>query len=277
MLSFKGPVLALTLYGDVGARPFTDLDVLVPPTAVAAAEQRFADLGYARKRDFEYEVTLVNPAIGIKVDLHRTLTPANFPVAIRFARLWERRDTVPLEGGCVETLRAADLAITLCMEAVKDARVGHVSLGKVSDLARLFSQLSETDWALVASESRRVGVEQVLCFAFRLTADLLRIPAPSPAGSSRVHNDGSASCEKPKGRCSTCPVADRLRSGTATRFISTFGSGGATNYARTCTAPAVLSRRRRSIGTFCRCRSHSRCCITSCAPCGSRTSTARVS
>jgi hypothetical protein len=182
MLSFKGPVLALTLYGDVGARRFGDLDVLVPPTAVAAAEKRFADLGYARKRDYEYEIALVNPAIGIAVDLHRRLTPPNFPVAIRFARLWERRETVPLEGGCVDTLGAADLAITLCMEVVKDARVGHVTLGKVSDLACLLSRLSETDWALVASESRRVGVKQVLCFAFRLTANVLRIPAPSPAG-----------------------------------------------------------------------------------------------
>jgi hypothetical protein len=179
MLSFKGPVLATTLYGGIGARQFADLDVLVDPRSAADAERCFSELGYRWKRDYEYEVALINDT-GLTVDLHRALSPDNFPVSVKFAGLWKRRETVALEEGDVETFCASDLAIALCIEAVKDARVGKVRLGKVSDLARLFGTFGDTDWTMLTTEARRLGLSQVLRFSIQLTADVLRIRVPMP-------------------------------------------------------------------------------------------------
>jgi putative nucleotidyltransferase-like protein len=180
MLSFKGPTLASKLYGDLGSRQFGDLDLLVHPASFSSAEEFFVALGYRRSRDYGYEVTFVDDSTRVCLDLHHALSPDNFPVSVSFARLWERRETVELEGGCVETFSAADLALALCIEAVKDARLGNVKLGKMSDLAHLFGTLSETDLTQAALEARRLGIEQVLCFAIRLAADILKIPAVEP-------------------------------------------------------------------------------------------------
>jgi hypothetical protein len=182
VLSFKGPLLATMLYGDVGLRQFGDLDMLVDPGSFARAEELFACRGYQRTRDHGYEVTLVNESTGISVDLHRALSPDNFPVSMSFARLWSRREMVGLEGSFVETLSARDALMALCIGAVKDARVGQVKLGKISDLAHLFAAAGTTDWTEVESQARRLGLQRVMGFGIRLTAGVLEIPASGPPG-----------------------------------------------------------------------------------------------
>src|SRR5215469_14120397 len=45
-VSFKGPLLAMQLYGDPTQRDFTDLDLLVPPWHFTAASAMLNELGY---------------------------------------------------------------------------------------------------------------------------------------------------------------------------------------------------------------------------------------
>lgn len=183
VLAWKGPVLAATLYGDLGLRQFEDLDLLVDPGAFAAAEELFAAHGYRRTRNYGYEVTLVNESLGVSIDLHRSLSPDNFPVSIEFSRLWARRELVPLDGGSVETLAHGDLVIALCIEAVKDARRGELTLAKVADLAHLCVAVGSTDWKPIEAEARRVGAQRVLAFGTRLAADVLEIPLAAASGA----------------------------------------------------------------------------------------------
>jgi hypothetical protein len=180
MLSFKGPVLATAVYGALGLRQFGDLDVLVDPASLATAENLLATLGYQRVRDYGYETTLVNDTTGICIDLHRHLSPDNFPMSAPFARLWARREVVHLEGGCVDTLGAGDLLIALSVEAVKDTRRGKITLNKVSDLGHLLRILSKTNASVVEEEARRLGIERVLRFGIQLPLDVLDIPALGP-------------------------------------------------------------------------------------------------
>src|SRR5215472_15078693 len=46
-VSFKGPLLAMQLYGDPAQRDFTDLDLLVTPRHFTAASAVLKELGYA--------------------------------------------------------------------------------------------------------------------------------------------------------------------------------------------------------------------------------------
>ena len=182
MLSFKGPVLATAIYGDLGLRQFGDLDVLVDPASFTSAEKFLSALGYRRARDYGYEASMVNGTTGVSIDLHRHLSPDNFPVSVSFARLWARRQAVQLEGGCVDALSTGDLLLALCIEAVKDARQGKIKLSKISDLAHVLSAVSKMEWPLVEAEARRLGVERVLRFGIYLALDVLEIPALGPCG-----------------------------------------------------------------------------------------------
>jgi hypothetical protein len=178
LLSFKGPVLAVTLYGDLALRQFGDLDLLVDRASSPRAEELLATLGYRRTRDFGFEVSFVNDATRIAVDLHRALSADNFPVAARFDDLWERRQKVALEGGDAETLSAPDVLIAMCIEAARDARHGQVKLSKMSDLVHALRAASDVEWAEVQSRVRHLGLRRVLWFGIELAAGVLGM-APS--------------------------------------------------------------------------------------------------
>jgi len=79
----KGPGLSERLYGDIGVRQVSDLDVLVEPANLARADALLADLGYARQTSGKIEslaraqellyVRNTNPAFYL--DLHQRLLP----------------------------------------------------------------------------------------------------------------------------------------------------------------------------------------------------------
>jgi hypothetical protein len=186
ILSFKGPALARMLYGGFDSREFTDVDIMVDERGVARAEALFVSLGYRRTRDFGYQIALVNEAARVAVDLHHSVTPDNFPVAMPFSRLWSRRQVVEWGDDAVETFSAEHMLLTLCMEAVKDARIGRVSLMKLRDVAQMLRRLGPDDWQRVSSEARALGVERVACFAIRLTTDVLDLP-PIDVGGLQPH------------------------------------------------------------------------------------------
>lgn len=182
LLSFKGPVLAVTLYGDLALRQFGDLDLLVDRASSPRAEELLAALGYRRTRDFGFEASFVNSAARIAVDLHRAIGPDNFPVSASFDGLWERRQNVALEGGCAETLSTPDVLIAICIEAVRDARQGKVKLAKMSDLVHALRATSDVEWKQVQADVRRLGLRRVLWFGIQLAAAVLQMPASRDAG-----------------------------------------------------------------------------------------------
>ncbi|HET6700978.1 MAG TPA: nucleotidyltransferase family protein [Gemmatimonadaceae bacterium] len=182
LLSFKGPVLAVTLYGDLALRQFGDLDLLVDRASSPRAEELLATLGYRRTRDFGFEVSFVNGATRIAVDLHRALSADNFPVAASFDDLWQRRQKVALEGGYAETLSTPDVLIAMCIEAARDARQGQVKLSKMSDLVHALRAASDVEWAEVQSRARRLGLRRVLWFGIELAAGVLEMPAARDTG-----------------------------------------------------------------------------------------------
>ncbi|NJO19181.1 MAG: nucleotidyltransferase family protein [Spirulinaceae cyanobacterium RM2_2_10] len=80
-ITFKGPALAAQLYGNLGLRQVSDIDILVAPADLAAAQAVLAMLGYEplepltapqaelRQRT-NYERAWLQPQRGVNVDLH---------------------------------------------------------------------------------------------------------------------------------------------------------------------------------------------------------------
>ena len=147
-LVFKGPALSVQTTGDLGARGFGDLDLLVAPGAVetvtsallahgwSAAAPLPPPGGWAWRRILHsaHEVGLVGPACS--VDLHWRLDPTLDGLP-DFAELWSRRELVDLGNGPVPTLGRGDALSHACLNAAKDEWRWLRNLVDVHRLARL--------------------------------------------------------------------------------------------------------------------------------------------
>src|SRR6202030_4510120 len=60
-LPYKGPVLAQSLYRDLGLRSFSDLDFLISPADFDRAKQTLAEIGY--RPSGELDPAVESPAI----------------------------------------------------------------------------------------------------------------------------------------------------------------------------------------------------------------------
>lgn len=85
----KGPASAHLLYDDPAVRTFVDLDILVRSDALAATVALLEDLGAVRRHpslgaDYErrFSKSVTMRLDGAEIDLHRTLTPGPFGLAI---------------------------------------------------------------------------------------------------------------------------------------------------------------------------------------------------
>jgi putative nucleotidyltransferase-like protein len=181
LLPFKGPVLALAIYGDLALRQFADLDLLVEPSQSQAAEALLGRLGYEPRNDIGWAVHLVHRETGLCVDLHRgRLTRPTFPVLISVARLWARRQRVWLGDTPVDTLSTEDLLVLLCIQIARDAWRGRTRLAKIADLAHVLKLGRGLQWSRVEAEADVLHVRGVIDFALRLAQRVTRVPLPFP-------------------------------------------------------------------------------------------------
>lgn len=172
--ALKGPVAAYAHHGNLAARQFGDLDLLVPredaPAALAALRASgFAPdvpLGERHVRILlrtRRELTLTH-ATGWVVDLHwKSLGPHLCWCAEE--ALWSRSVEVDFEGRPVRTLGPVDLALYYCLKAAED---GWGTAYQLLDAARVLEVLDGeawdrlVDWAVRGGKWRAVGTSIVL-------------------------------------------------------------------------------------------------------------------
>lgn len=119
MLSFKGPILAMELYGDPEMRHSCDLDILVDERNMARACKCLQELGYVRKRSV-WEQTPKRRALrrrrdeqmheifrrdGVTVELHWRIC---YRFEVAFEALWKERRRCSLLGQPVDALGASE-------------------------------------------------------------------------------------------------------------------------------------------------------------------------
>jgi hypothetical protein len=129
-LAYKGPALAVQAYGDLAARSFVDLDLLVPPDDAPRALGVLDAQGYARAmaltparerafRRVDGDYPLVHQARGHLVELHARVSTLRFAMPIDTDGLLRRAVSVRVGGGQVRTLGGDDLLLVLCVHGAK--------------------------------------------------------------------------------------------------------------------------------------------------------------
>lgn len=181
--TFKGIALAVALYGDVSRREFNDIDIIVRPADLAAAESALESCGYRAalgngrewRRAFlgyQRQYMFVRADSQFAVDLHWDFSPHDFAFPLRASDIWSDLDQVPLAGRTVPTFGAETLAVYLAGHGAKE---GWKCLGWVCDFADFHQLRPDLDWTGLLRRHNRKGRLHLL-LGLSLAKELLGVP-----------------------------------------------------------------------------------------------------
>jgi hypothetical protein len=196
--AFKGPVLALQLYGDLSRREYADIDLAVPASQAEPAERVLAAMGYGSSQgDPEFRRTflwhqrqteLTRNGFDSSIDLHWDFTADPLPFPLAPGEIWSNLSAVEIGGGTIPALAGEELALVLAGHGTKEA---WLNLVWVCDFAMLAETRPELDWSKLYQRARRRGSGDSVLLAFLMANRLLDAPMPPViaslvAGRSRV-------------------------------------------------------------------------------------------
>ncbi|HMF54757.1 MAG TPA: nucleotidyltransferase family protein [Pyrinomonadaceae bacterium] len=197
-VTYKGPALAIEIYGDLALRQFNDLDVMIRERDVAAASRLLRALGYRQ----EWELTPAQEAAYIRydcerlfslgdahvfMDIHWDFVRRYFPLKLNQEHLRTRLVTVSLGCAQAKTFSPEDLLIILCVHACKDL---WTKLIWIVDVAELIAARPSLDWARIMKEAESARAMRMLLLGLFLARTLLGADVPE-AIFQRAMGDGS--------------------------------------------------------------------------------------
>lgn len=180
----KGVHLARTVYPSAGLREMNDIDLLIRLDNAGRASRALQVLGYRF-------VALCDPDNGLvgthhfprlvkpgaaPIELHVTLAPVEFGLAIDTEGLWQR--AIPLSPGSPHaTLSPEDLLLHICLHSVYShaAEFGLRPLCDVDQIVRAFPAL---DWDAVCRRAGEWKTARGTFLTLHLAADCLGTPVP---------------------------------------------------------------------------------------------------
>jgi Uncharacterised nucleotidyltransferase len=180
-LALKGATLGMRTAGCAGGRAFTDVDVLVDPKSMLAADAALQKAGWkpsgASSTPFGgpyprwaalvgHHTHYVHPR-EIDLELHwQAANAGSFPV--RFGDLWERRRTFGVGGAVISGLGNIDELLQVATHA---ALHGFIRLAWLVDIARLLPAVRDR-WPAVVGAAGAVGVARPLAVAVEMASAL---------------------------------------------------------------------------------------------------------
>ncbi|MEO5676105.1 MAG: nucleotidyltransferase family protein [Usitatibacter sp.] len=200
VVPYKGPSLAVAVYGDLSLREFGDLDLLVRPVDAIEIARLLAARGYVAEYELphalalalvnsrrHYELPLRNADRNMLVELHWRADPEFDITRVDDASWWRELGRVEICGESLPALVAREQLLILCLHGTKHFWAG---LGWLVDVAELLRKDQWIDWPWILGTARQLGCERKLGVGLRLATDLLSAPLPedvlSLVGDSEV-------------------------------------------------------------------------------------------
>ncbi len=230
VVPYKGPVLAQSLYGDVGLRSFSDLDFLISPSDFERAKEALAEIGYRPNIELRPAIERLWLRIGYErsfdgasgrnlvelqwgvlpyfyaVDLHRAGVNTD---DMRIEGMLQRAGRVLVGGGEVPCLSPEDSLLVLCLHAAKHLWTRLIWICDIAETVRL----PMIDYALLFLRARKLGLSRIVGICFWLVKNVLHGELPAPVEAMTAADPQVAVLGK--------EFAQRLERGAAYDFEST--------------------------------------------------------
>ncbi|TNF98971.1 MAG: hypothetical protein EP297_06755, partial [Gammaproteobacteria bacterium] len=184
-ISYTGPVLASTVYGDVAFRQFFDLDILIREQDVEKAENLLLSQGYVdrwnRTGPFDRESKGARAFLSndrkVHIDLHwaSTLMRKDFYYPNDDEHLWSKLNCVSVSGKSIDSVPPEVLLQILCIHGTRSY---WEKLKWICDVAELLRTYKELDWVHVIDQASKLGNRRILFLGLWLARDLLGAVLP---------------------------------------------------------------------------------------------------
>lgn len=183
----KGASLAMIVFGDLAAREYNDIDIVVPRGEVEKTERTLLRLGYVGgpgdlvfRQAFlahQGQFALHHRDTGISIDLHWSLSGVYLPFPLATDEVWD--SLVPVTIGDVEvpTVAGAELALLLAGHGTKEQ---WRSLGWLRDFSVLLERQQELDWMEIHRRATVRGCGDTVLLGCALASSLLGVAPPPP-------------------------------------------------------------------------------------------------
>lgn len=203
-VAFKGPTLALGLYGGLAGRESNDVDVIVPQRRVDDAEEVIGSMGYASpqgdrtfRRAFlapQRQYAFVRADDGAAIDLHWGFCGTHVPFPVAPDEIWDDPARLSIGGHDVAVLSTPNLALLLAGHGTKES---WAMLKWVSDFARMIDRHHTLDWAELHARAQARGCGGAVLLGCAMAEELLDVAIPQPlaarvAGSAGVRKRTAA-------------------------------------------------------------------------------------
>ena len=178
VLMLKGFPLAVRHYGDLGARPMEDLDLLVPPESIGAAAEALAALGFAPTAGDTGAASLLGKEIEVRRGDREVVELKAFALveSADDADLWEGSEGFALRDVEARSPCAADHLLVVCAHGQRWNAVQPVSW--IVDAATLVrSPDGDLDWDRFTERAR---ARRLVPVAQRAVAALTRLGVEVP-------------------------------------------------------------------------------------------------
>ncbi|MBK8725023.1 MAG: nucleotidyltransferase family protein [Holophagaceae bacterium] len=197
-LPYKGPALALELFDDLSLREFGDLDLLLRPRDLPAAQAALRTLGYAPEFDLapdleaaflrspaQYHLVLARE--GLRVELHWKTDP-DYPVEAGTDAWWAGLGTAAFGAGRIRRFPPQELLLVLALHGSKHH---WSSLRWLVDVAELLRGNPDLDWAWVWRRAGELRATRRLALGLLLAERLLEAPLPEDVRRRLAANPGA--------------------------------------------------------------------------------------
>ena len=180
-LPFKGVILATAVYGDLGLRKVTDLDILVCDRDFDKAKDLLIAQGYQLKVQVPWECHLLRQNGSYNIDLHRDIVPSYLGNFASFDWLWKQAKFNFIGGQKFSSLPPEILLLIICLNGTKEC---WCSLKRISDLAQLINAYPTLDWSKIQQLTEQFGLRRLVYIGLQLTQSLLKTPLPNNIAKS---------------------------------------------------------------------------------------------
>ncbi|HXX70672.1 MAG TPA: nucleotidyltransferase family protein [Candidatus Acidoferrum sp.] len=194
VVPYKGPVLAVQVYGDMALREFEDLDIVLRQRDMAKANEVMIGLGYRPKFPGILSAD-VGPSLApgeygyrdesrhLMVELHTERTLRHFPVPADIDDLATRLVPVSVGGHGLKTFSPEDTFLLLCIHGAKHF---WAQLSWIADVAAFVQVFPELDWDQVFRRAQRMRANRMVSVSLALALRLFDPPHEVP---TRVRSD----------------------------------------------------------------------------------------
>ena len=173
---FKGPMLAVSVYGNPAYRQFCDLDIFVKKKDFSKAKKLLLCNQYQLHLTRIEEIFLSNHAFQTSfqhsncmsnIDLHWGIAPRKPRLNSRFDCLWNNLESISIGGKSVSSFSPESTLVIQGINATKEPE--QQSLKKICDLNEIIQKYPDLSWEKVLYQARKLGCKRLLLVGLCLT------------------------------------------------------------------------------------------------------------